>query len=192
MFDDHNRPRIGLALAVTAIALVAWLVTRDGQDDGEEAATPPVATAINGVPLDPPIGDASEAAAAADAAPTTADEPSRPRVEAPDDVPVFMDGDPPSSTVAVPQIAVPEEPAIAPLRRSASFRSTINGFRTCLVRELDSGLTVTITNLDNGREITCVTSLAPADQIDEVVLHTRLFRQIADLTEAPITVEVAR
>ncbi len=191
MFDDSNRPKIGIAVVVTVIALVVWLVAQSGQEDGEAAATTaPVATAINGVPLENP--DAATDGAAQNQVATTADAPSRPRVESPEDVPVFMEGDAPSSTIVVPQIAVPEQPAVEPLRRSASFRSTISGFRTCLIRDLESGLTVTVTNLANGRSITCVTALGPADQIDEVVMHTRTFQEIADLTEAPINVEVTR
>jgi len=196
MFDDTNRPRIGLAAVITVVALVVWAVAQGGTGgDGstidaevEAATTAPVATAINGVPLEEPpraINDTQPAS-------TAADEPSRPRVESPEGTPVFMEGEVPSSTIAVPLIAVPEAPAIEPLRRSASFRSTISGFRTCLVQDLQSGLTVTITNLDNNRSVTCVTALAPANQIDEVVMHTRTFQQIADLTEAPINVEVTR
>lgn len=196
MFDDTNRPRIGLAAVITVLALVVWAVAQGGTGDDDTASpeataatTVPVATAINGVPLDDPATPIN----ATDVDPaTTADEPSRPRVESPDDVPVFMDGEAPSSTIGVPVIAVPEAPAVEPLRRSASFRSTISGFRTCLVQDLQSGLTVTITNLDNGRSVTCVTALAPANQIDEVVMHTRTFQQIADITEAPIIVEVTR
>lgn len=196
MFDDSNRPRIGLAAVITVVALVVWAVAQGGRgDDGTAepaataAVTAPVPTAINGVPLEDPAPPIN--ATGTDPA-NTAGQPSRPRVESPEDTPVFMEGEAPSSTIGVPLIAVPEAPAVEPLRRSASFRSTISGFRTCLVQDLQSGLTVTITNLDNGRSVTCVTALAPANQIDEVVMHTRTFQQIADLTEAPIKVEVTR
>ncbi len=197
MFDDSNRPKIGVALAITVVALVVWLVARSGSDSGDAsdasaaAAVAPVVTAINGVVLEDPnaaeqvVNTGSEVA-------TTADAPSRPRVESPEEVPVFMEGEAPSSTSLVPQIAVPERPAIEPVRLSASYRSTIAGFRTCIVQGLTTGLTVTVTNLANGRSITCVTALAPADAIDEVVMHTRTFQEIADLTEAPINVEITR
>ncbi|MEM1333856.1 MAG: hypothetical protein AAGG08_10390 [Actinomycetota bacterium] len=192
MFDDTNRPRIGLALVVTAVALVVWVVMQAGSSDESAADTPetaPVPTAINGVPLE----SADVADDTATAPTSSADVPSRPRVESPDDVPVFMDGDTPvGGDTAVPEIAVPEAPAIEPLRQEATYRSTISGFRTCLVRELESGLTVTVTNVDNGRSTTCVTALAPSNQIDDVVMHTRSFQQIADLTEAPIVVEIIR
>lgn len=192
MFDDSNRPRIGIAAIITALALIVWAIAQDGDGDGESATAAttsvPVATAINGVPVE----QQAEPINATQPASTAADGPRRPRVEDPDGVPVFMDGEAPSSTIGVPLIAVPEEPAVEPLRLSASFRSTISGFRTCLVQDLQSGSTVTITNLANGRSVTCVTALAPANQIDEVVMHTRAFQRIADLTEAPITVEVAR
>jgi hypothetical protein len=53
-------------------------------------------------------------------------------------------------------------------------------------------LTVSVTNLDNGRSITCVTSIAPFSQIADIVLHTDTFSLLADLTEAPITVELTQ
>jgi hypothetical protein len=60
------------------------------------------------------------------------------------------------------------------------------------VKELRSGLSVTVTNLDNGRSITCVTSIAPFNQTADLVMHTEAFSLLADLTEAPITVELVQ
>ena len=46
-------------------------------------------------------------------------------------------------------------------------------------------------NLANNRSVTCTTVLAPGGTGD-VVLHTSAFASIADLTDAPISVEIHR
>ena len=50
---------------------------------------------------------------------------------------------------------------------------------------------ITVVNVDNGRSIECWTARRPADAPDgELVMHPDRFRQIADLTNAPINVEI--
>jgi hypothetical protein len=118
--------------------------------------------------------------------------PTRPPIEFPDAEPIFLDGPVADLNPRVAEIAVPARPATAALQFSASFRSTVAGVRSCLVKELRSGLSVTVTNLDNGRSITCVTSIAPLTQTADLVMHTDAFSLLADLTEAPITVELTQ
>ena len=55
-----------------------------------------------------------------------------------------------------------------------------------------NGSEVTVVNLDNNRSVRCITALAGAGDIDQLVLHTSAFSEIADVTDAPIPVEIRR
>ena len=143
--------------------------------------------------------DSSNDNIAAEAAPATDGEPpvtdngtNRPPITVSEAAPIFLDGPVGDVNPGVNEIAIPSRPAIAPLELSASYRRTVAGGRSCLVRGLTGGLTVSIKNLDNGRSITCVTRTAPFNQVAGVVLHTDTFSILADPTEAPITVELTR
>lgn len=165
-FEDSDRRRAILLALVTLIAVpVIWLASRP-----DEASAP--------------AADGSSV--------VTENGPSRPPIEPPDQEPVFLEGPSLDPNPGVAEVAVPARPEQPPIEMSASYRSTVAGVRTCLIRDLGSGLTVTVTNLDNGRTIECVTSIAPFDQVAGVVLHTETFAKLADLTEAPIPVEVIR
>ena len=124
--------------------------------------------------------------------PVTDNAANRPPITVSDDDPIFLDGPVGDVNPGVNEIAIPSRPAIAPLELSASYRSTVAGVRSCLVRDLAGGLSVSIKNLDNGRSITCVTTAAPFTQVADVVLHTDTFSLLADPTEAPISVELSR
>lgn len=186
-FDDTDRPRVLLAVVLTLIAApVLWLASRPS-DDAEpnvEASSAPIRideaaeTSVAEPVPDPPV--------------VTVGEPNLPPVEAPDADPIFMDGPAAEPISGTPEVAVPARPAIDPLVMAATYRSTIEGARSCFVRGVTTGITVTVKNLNNGREVTCVTTIAPPDQIDDVVMHTRTFELLADLTDAPIPVEVRR
>jgi len=174
-FEDSDRRRTILLAIITLIALPAlWFVTRSDADSAAESA------AADQVEADSDVREASS------------NGPNRPPIEQPDQEPVFMDGPESQLIPPVAEIAVPPQPEIAPLRLAASYRSSVSGQRTCLVKDVDSGLTVTVTNLDNGRSITCVTSFAPDTQTADIVLKTSTFSLLADLTEAPIPVEVVQ
>lgn len=173
-FEDSDRRRTTLLGILTLLALPAiFFFTRADDTSTDSAVT--VQIDVDGNPI--AIENNS---------------PSRPPLVVTDAEPTFLDGPIADPDREVAEIAVPQRPAIEPIRLSASFRSTVAGIRSCLVRELRSGLSVTITNLDNGRSITCVTSIAPFSQNDDIVLHTDTFSLLADLTEAPISVEVTQ
>lgn len=162
-----------LLALVTLIAVPAlWLVSR--QTD-ESAAADTGAVAVE-----------DGAVATTDAA------SNRPPLEPPSDLPIFLDGPASEQRPGVPRIVVPARPEIEPVRFEASYRSTVAGLRSCLVRNLASGLTINVRNLDNGRSISCVTSVAPFTQVADLVMHTDTFSELADLTEAPIPVEVTQ
>ncbi len=187
---DTDRRRLLLAAVVTLIALPAFFLYQrsnaDDADTGTVAATvaPGDENVIN--PAPPAI---NEEAPVATAAPTS-NRSQLPPSEAPDDDPIFMDGPTANDEDNTADVAIPAQPVIAPLRLAATYLSTVPGTRSCLTHDLESGRTVTVVNLDNGRSVTCVTLLAPATQRDDIVLHTSSFEQLADLTEAPIPVEV--
>ena len=166
---DTDHRRIFLATAVTLVALPALWWANSAND----SAAPAVAVA--GV----------EVAAGSDAASTNPDDD----VELGAAEPVFLDG-PSSETGAGQQvIAVPGKPAIDGILAQATFRSTLPNASTCIVPGLASGSQVIVMNLDNSRSIACTTMSTP-DGVDEVVLHTSAFAELADLTDAPIAVEI--
>jgi hypothetical protein len=194
---DTDRRRMFFAVVVTLIAVPAFfLYNRSAESDttgttgttgtsADATQTQPSTNVINPLPDAAPTDDA----AAVTAAPTSA-RSQLPPTEPPDDDPIFLDGVEAADDGDVAHVAVPAQPAIAPIEVDATYLSTVSGARSCLTRAVESGRTITVTNLDNGRTITCVTILAPATQRDDLVMHTRSFEQLADLTDAPITVEI--
>jgi hypothetical protein len=176
-FDDTDRRRFFLAATLTVLALPAlWWAN---QSDG--AGAPNVAAVGVGV------GEADHADT-----PTTDTTigqsllPAKSLLE--DTAPVFLDG-PASSGAGVAEVAVPAPPAVARITTKATFRSTVAG-NTCIVPGVLNGTRVTVVNLNNNRSVSCVATLAPAGTRDEVVLHTTAFSELADLTDAPIWVEL--
>ncbi|MGB3734271.1 MAG: hypothetical protein WA964_04890 [Ilumatobacter sp.] len=178
-FEDSDRRRTTVLLILTIIALpIIFFVTRGDDADGDAGVVDP----STGEPI--PV-DADPMAASDNG-------PSRPPLAASDAEPTFLDGPAADPSPGVAEVAVPARPDTAPVRLDASYRSTVAGQEACLVKDLDSGLSVTVTNLDNGRSVTCVTSIAPFSQTADIVLHTDAFSLLADLTEAPITVELTQ
>ena len=177
-FEDSDRRRTTVLLMLTIIALpVIFFVTR-GDDAESDTGVDPATGEV--IPADDDTMIASD------------NGPSRPPLVESDAEPTFLDGPAADPNPGVAEIAVPARPETPPIRLAASYRSTVAGQRSCLVKDLTSGLSVTITNLDNGRSITCVTSLASFSQTADIVLHTDAFSLLADLTEAPITVELTQ
>jgi len=177
-FEDSDRRRTTVLLILTIIAVPVIFFLTDADDSTDEAGVAPTTGEV--IPADEATMDASD------------NGPSRPPLVASEAEPAFLDGPAADPNPGVAEIAVPARPDTPPIRLDASYRSTVAGQRSCLVRDLTSGLTVTVTNLDNGRSITCVTSIAPFSQTADIVLHTDTFSLLADLTEAPITVELAQ
>ncbi len=161
-----------MAAAVTAIALASlWLISRSDRTD--VSAPPPVATAASddggAVGVDAPIGDdllGSSGAAYLDVAPA------------------------PSTTDVVP-VAVPPAPKGVINAGSATYRSDLSDPIGCLVVGAPYNRTITITNLDNNRSVECQASVVQSEPpLDDVILPTAMFLEIADLTDAPIPVEI--
>jgi hypothetical protein len=154
-----------LLLVVTLLAVGGWWVVSRARDDGRAADDGSAPTTERGSQL-PPIAPAGQS------------------------VPVFLDGPVAPPVNGVPEVAVPPLPDDPPIEATATYRSSVAGTSTCLVAGFATGRTVTIANLDNGRTVTCLTTTAPAEQREDVILHTVLFAELADLTDAPIPVEI--
>jgi hypothetical protein len=177
-FEDTDRRRSLLLGVLTLIALPAIYL----YSQSDSSTEPDSAAEVT-----------ADATPATDGAPAVTDNgANRPPITVSDADPIFLDGPVGDVNPGVNEIAIPARPATPPLELSASYRSTVAGVRSCLVRGLTSGLSVSIRNLDNGRSVTCVTSTAPFTQIADVVLHTDTFALLADPTEAPITIELTQ
>lgn len=167
--DPADRRRFLLAAVVSVVALPALLIAN--QEDG--AARPNVATA--GVEID-------------GRAPTSETPTTSLAVPSDDDDPVYLDGPASERAPAIAEIAVPARDEAVVLS-SASYSSAMwpGG---CSVKGLGGGTSVTVVNLDNNRSITCVAEFAPADQVADLIVHTSSFTELADLTDAPVPVEI--
>ena len=177
-----------LATALTVVALPAlWWANQSG------SAAPNVATA--GIAVD-------DSGSATDAAPADANSAGGPAGSSADstdatdfegsEAPVFLDGPAGQVGAGLSEIAVPAAPGVASISTTATFRSDLPTTTTCTYPGLTSGAKVTILNLDNGRTVTCTAVLGASGAPDVLVMHTDLFETIADLTDAPIPVEIRR
>ncbi|TFH19931.1 MAG: hypothetical protein E4H05_03490 [Acidimicrobiales bacterium] len=161
-----DRRRIMLASALTLVALPAlWWANQSN------SSAPNVATA---------------GLAVADQTATSATNDGGAR----DVAPVFLEGPSGQVGAGLGQIAVPAPPAIARITTTATFRSTLGSPSACMVPGVSSGQRVTVVNLDNNRSITCTAILAPTGAAGQLVMASELFAEIADLTDAPIPVEI--
>jgi hypothetical protein len=161
-----------LASVITLVALpTIWLANRS--DDGPSSSRPNVAA----VGIDPGQADAAAGAVAA------AD-------------PMGISGaaylEPLSSamTPASAEIHVgtaPDQP-IATAR--ASFRRTSVQFDTCEFNGAEIGREVTVVNVANGRSTTCTIVREDGLADGELLLSQGRFQRIAELTAAPIHVEI--
>lgn len=105
------------------------------------------------------------------------------------DEPVFLDG-PSTGNGGAADIAVPAAPSSEPITGLATYSSIISNVDKCFAKGITTGTRITVVNLDNNRSIDCVATFAPAIQRDDLVMHTRAYLELADLTDAPIPVEM--
>lgn len=165
---DPDRRRFVLATLVTLLALPAlWWINQDGDSGAPNVASVGVE-----------VGDESDAAPGGE-----------PATEAGEDTePAFLDG-PSSGNAGVAEIAVPAPPEEEPIIGSASYSSIISGGQ-CLTNHTEPWNEVTVVNLNNNRSIKCLVAPAPESQTTDIVIHTRRYNSLADLTDAPIPVEI--
>lgn len=168
---DTDRRRFAVATAITLVALPAlWWANESANSGAPGIATVGVELADGDETTDVRDGEDPDGSVA----------------------PVFLDGPAGAAGASQPKIAVPAAPALERIRAAASYRRSTPARSICLVPGVVNGQTVTVVNLDNNRSVRCTTALIEGAAGDEIVLHTDLFAEIADLTDAPIPVEIRR
>lgn len=171
--NDTDRRRI---IAVTVLTLVALPALWWANTSENSSTSPNLAVAG----IDPGV-DAPAAAPAQVPADDGLDHVA----------PVFLEG--PSSPAGAGQaeIAIPAKPLIDGVIAKATFRGAVAD-GTCIVPGMTSGSRVTVVNLANNRSVSCTTMLSPGNRPGDLVMSTSAFAGIADLTDAPISVEIRR
>lgn len=160
------------ASAVTVAALPAvWLVNRE---DAASSTRPNVAA------VGPAVGAIAPVATA-------------PSVDPMGDVgPQFL-GSAGSAAAAPSPVVVAVGTGKGPVVATAAaiFRRSIGDRDTCVYSGVPGGSRITVVNVANNRSVACWTALRPIDEPqDELVLSAAAFSEIADLSAAPIHVEI--
>jgi hypothetical protein len=178
--DYAQRRRVALALAITVIAVpAAFLLNRNNGDDGPETGAT-VETLVGTVP-----GESGNVGVAV-----------VPDTGSPDDTDAlgtasagYLSGTTVPADVGAAQIAVPRLPES--VKGLATFSSAIDSTLRCHASaDVPFNATITVTNLDNSRSVQCVSSIGGPQPEETVVLATETFAQIADLTDAPVPVQI--
>jgi hypothetical protein len=177
--DYAQRRRVALAIAVTVIAVpAAFLLNRGSGSD-------PVGGPVTVVGTLPPAADAGPASAAA---PSTDLAASSALGTAPvgylSGTTVPIENEP--ARIAIPRVK-------ESVKGDASFSSSIESTLRCQARVSDGvpfNATLTVTNLDNGRSVQCIASIGGAEPLATVVVAPATFAEIADMTDAPVPVEI--
>jgi hypothetical protein len=170
---DTDRRRFTAATVLTLLALPAlWLA-----NTSDNSAAPNLAVAGLDRGVDVAVG-ANDAKAPHD------DDPGQ-------DTPAYFEGPASAAGAGQSAIAIPAKPLVEGITGTATFHSSVAD-DVCISGGLPSGSLITVVNLANNRSVTCTTILAPGDDPGAVVMHTSAFAGIADLTDAPISVEIRR
>jgi hypothetical protein len=180
----QDRRRLSIAALVTMLALPTLLLLN--RDSGSGA--PSVAAAGVGVENGYLTESGAEVGAEgiATGGPSTANLPAAAPLE--ETAPVFLDG-PAANGGGRPAIAVPTVPPNEVLDLEATYSSQVWNW-TCIVPGVQNGTELTIVNVDNGRSTTCVATYGDPRTDGHLVMHTAGFLELADLTDAPIPVEI--
>ena len=158
-----------------------WWVNRDDPSNGPN-------TASVGVEVGGSVSDEAASGQPASVG-STIDEsnlPSEPTYL--DEPPIFLDG-PASNIGGAAEIAIPNADALQTIITRATY-GEFSGSNVCLAQNVTPGELITVINLDNNRSITCRAALPPEIQEAGVVLQSTQFTEIADLTDAPIPVQI--
>jgi len=191
--NDTDRRRFLLASAMTLLALPAlWWANKQSDAGAPNVATVGIEVADDSANADAVIApiDANGAipATTVPVVSTTPTPATTPAVT--DPPPVFLEGPSANGATQALPVGVPAAPMVATITTKANYRSTISPADTCFVAGVDTGTRITVTNLDNGHSVDCIANRVYTDGSEGLVLHTNLFAQIADLTDAPIPVDI--
>jgi hypothetical protein len=172
--DVTDRRRLAVAAALTIVALPAiWLFARSEPSSG--TAAPSVAGAAGVVA--PQNGSATT--------PNSSDDPFG------SGGPIFVNGPSTPPKAAVVPIVVPETigqhiDGRATYKHNDDLTSNI-----CVAPKAPFGAKLLVTNLDNGRTVTCINrSPRPLATGLEIQLTTVQFQTIAQLVDAPVPVRI--
>ncbi|HUF97242.1 MAG TPA: hypothetical protein VMM60_03865 [Ilumatobacter sp.] len=175
--DFAQRRRFLIALAVTLVLVPgAFLLNRGGNET--DASTP--VTMVGTVP--------NPAATT-----TTTVDRERPDVsEGTDPLGTigvgYLQGSVVPNTADAPTIGIPRPTEVN--SGKASFSYDIETATQCITDIAPNGVWVTVTNLDNSRTVQCINTLIMGEQPFDVMLSSQSFVLIADLTDAPVHVEI--
>jgi hypothetical protein len=173
-YDHAQRRRVAFAVAITVIAVpAAFLLNRGDDEPATEGAPPTLVGTLAPSDVDsadvsvtqPDITSALGTAAVGYLAGSTVPEDRSPA-----------------------QIAVPRLPES--VKGVATFSSLIQSTLECHAKGVPFNATLTVTNLDNSRSVQCVASIGGPQPETDVVLASATFAQIADLTDAPVPVQI--
>lgn len=181
--DFAQRRRVFVAAAITAVAIPAVFLF----DRGDSDPTPPIGTLVGTVPT----ADAAGASPAASGAELRS-VPSSNSLEATilGTLPTgYLDGTVPPGDGDPPRIAIPRPRDT--VTGDATFSASVTNVAACIVPAAPNGGTITLTNLDNGRSVQCRAVAVAGNQIADAVLHPDAFAVIADITDAPVPVEIS-
>lgn len=172
MFADvGDRRRLVVATVLTVIALPLLWTSKDSSSPGTQLA-------VTGAS---PSADLNAPAQSAAATPVRA----------------FV-AEPASSVAStnVITIDVAGQPAGSTATGKASYRNWPNGLtaekRPCGTPMVPFGARIVVTNVDNGKKVACVNvTTRPLATGSDIVIDTATFVELADLTDAPLTVEMS-
>ncbi len=175
-FEQSQRRRLSIAIALTVILVPAVFLLNRGDDP---VATGPTPTVIGTVP--PPGATGAPATTPAPSEPTATDVMGTSPVDILDDPLPVSENDP--ATIAIPRL--PQS-----VTGPASFSRNIRLATGCYAPDVPYNTRITVTNLDNSRSISCINNVRGTRPDEAVVLHADAFLQIADLTDAPVPVQI--
>jgi hypothetical protein len=180
--DFAQRRRVFVAVAITAIAVPAvFLFSRDDSN-----AETPTNTLVGTMP---PAG-AVAAPASAEASAAAAEQSNGTLSDVLGTTPTgYLDGTVAPDANDPPMIAVPRPRDT--VTGGATFSADIPNTATCYIPTVPMGVEATVVNLDNSRSVKCEVVAVAAAQPADVMLHPDAFARIADITEAPVPVEIS-
>ena len=197
-FEHADRVRLVVASCLTVAALPILL--REGNERRVNQPTV-AAVAPGGEALASPLDSsastavvAAGSASAAESAPASAPPAQQPSTT--EDAPRFLvGGTTTAETAGSVTIAVPAPASATTQTGTASFKRWASGSTwatdPCATWFLKVGTRVTVTNLDNGHNVTCtVVERTGTDKTQVIVLDADLFAQLSDLVHAPIPVRI--
>ena len=197
--NDSDRRRFLLATAVTLLAFPAlWWANKQTDSGAPNVATVGIEVASasdsdDGAVQNDDVIAPIDVTGTVDSTtiPVVSTTPTAPvTVDTDDPPPVFLEGPSANEATEAPAIGVPAAPAVQTIDTKATYRSTISPADTCLVADVATGTRITVTNLDNGHSVTCIATRVYSAASSGLVMHTSTFSQIADLTDAPVPVEI--